>query len=91
MKKSVLEIDKFLTALERHFHQFSTRTLRDLDTLNCTFLSFFQYFFVSTIISNIFHIFNLQKTICLQEKIFFGLNEFLKNYVFSEKTVGCDM
>ena len=30
MKKSVLEIDKSLTTLERHFHQISTRTLRDV-------------------------------------------------------------
>ena len=30
MKKSVLEIDKSWTTLERHFHQISTRFLRDV-------------------------------------------------------------
>ena len=90
MKKSVLEIDKSLTTLERHFHQISTRTLRDVRHPELYIFKFFSIFFLYYNFEYISH-FQLTKTICLQEKIFFGLDEFLKNYVFSEKTVGCDM
>ena len=44
MKKGVLEIDKSLTTLERHFHQISTRTLRDVRHPKLYIFIFFSIF-----------------------------------------------